>query len=103
MWRFTPYAVPLFFGAALCFAVAIITWQRRSMQGAPYLFWASITLPFYLLGYAMELGSPSLDLIRFWLKVQYVGVAIAPVLFFVMVLSYTGSQKMITPYTVLLL
>lgn len=103
MWHFTPFAVPLFLGTVLCYAVALFSWQRRSIQGATYLFWASITLSFYLIGYAMELGSPSLDVTRFWLKFQYIGVTITPALYFALGLSYTGSQRVITPYSLMLL
>ncbi|NDJ76360.1 MAG: GAF domain-containing protein [Chloroflexi bacterium] len=102
-WEFTPYAIPLFAGALIMGLVALMTWRRRTVRGARALMLLALTSAFYALGYALELGSPTLDGVRFWLKLEYVGVTLAPVVILVMVLVYVDQQHWLTPFSYSLL
>ncbi|MBN2303509.1 MAG: PAS domain-containing protein [Anaerolineae bacterium] len=102
-WEFTPYAVPLFIGALVLVAIAFIAWQRRTVRGALYLFWLSITLNIYTIGYALELGSLDVVAVRFWLKFEYLGVPFSPVLLLCLVLAYTSHDRHLTPLMLTLL
>jgi hypothetical protein len=95
-WYFTPLTVPLIIGTAIIVWAITIAWQRRSTPGAIYLLLAGITLLFYVAGYALELGSASIEQLRFFLKMEYIGVTIAPMMLFALVLTYTNLQRMLT-------
>lgn len=96
-WQFTPYAIPLFVGAAVLFGVVAMSVQRRTARGARYMALTALATIFYTLGYAFEVGSPTLSDIRFWLKVEYIGVTLTPVLILLVIMIYTGKQRFVTP------
>jgi PAS domain S-box-containing protein len=102
-WHFTPFAIPLFAGAALALSITIRAWQRRSTPGALYILLGGIALIFYLVGYAFELGSTSTEAIMFWLRIQYIGVTTAPTILFCLILAYTGKQHFLAPIHLALL
>lgn len=102
-WQFTPYAIPLFIGSVILLGVVIISVQKRTARGARYLALTSGTTLFYTLGYAFELGSPTLPAVQFWLKVEYIGVTLAPVFIFLVITVYAGQQRLHTPLNVALL
>ncbi|MBN1202143.1 MAG: PAS domain-containing protein [Anaerolineae bacterium] len=102
-WHFTPYALPLFVGALMLGVVAVLSWQRRSTWEAMYMLATSITLSFYVLGYAFELGQTTLDGVIFWAKVEYIGITLSPVMLFLLILAYTGKQRFLTDINRILL
>ncbi len=102
-WQFTPYAVPLFAGAALMLGIGLLSWRRRAVLSAAILFLLSLAAIFYALGYAFEIGSLTTAQVLFWLKVQYIGVAAAPTLLLALALTHTGRHHFLTPFTWLLL
>lgn len=102
-WQFTPYAVPLFVGAALMLGIGLFSWQRRAVPSAAILFLLSLAAIFYAAGYAFEIGSLTTDQVLFWLKVQYIGITPASTLLLALALAHTGRHRFLTPFTWLLL
>ncbi len=99
-WTFTPFAVPLFFGGALVLALAIgVLWRRRT-PGAVPLAVLSVAVAVYVIGYGLEIGSPTLADVRLWLKVEYLGVATLPGLTLLVALDYTGNRRWLSPINV---
>jgi PAS domain S-box-containing protein len=98
-WQLTPYAVPLFIGAAVLLAVIIVVWRRRSVPGAVYLMLLSVAVLIYSLGYAFELGSRTLALTELCAKIEYIGLTTIPPLLLGLVLVYTGHQRLVTPFS----
>jgi signal transduction histidine kinase len=102
-WHFTPYAVPLFVGTAVLLVISLIAWQRRAVRGALAVSLLSATTAVYTLGYAFELGSVTLADAEFWTHIEYIGITLAPVCLFVLIASYTGLERFLTPLSILTL
>ncbi len=95
-WHLSPYAIPLILGTIIVFSIIFLSWHRRSAPGAIYLGLVSFALLFYLIGYIMELGSTTLEQVRFWLKVEYIGVGFSPALVLALMLAYTDNEHYLT-------
>ncbi len=98
-WQLTPYAVPLFIGAAVLPAVIGVVWRRRSVPGAVYLMLLSAAVLIYSVGYAFELGSRTLALTELCAKIEYIGLTAIPPLLLGLVLVQTGHQRLVTPFS----
>jgi signal transduction histidine kinase len=102
-WHFTPYAVPLFVGTAVLLMISLIAWQRRAVRGALAVSLLCVTTATYTLGYAFELGSVTLGDIQFWFHIEYIGITLAPVCLFALIIFYTGLEHLLTPLSILML
>lgn len=103
-WHYTPYALPLFTGAAFLLAAAALGWERRRSEGGLAIALLSLLLMVYVLGYAFELGSQSLAQTRFWLGVEYVGIVFSPVVVLTIALLLSGrSYRLPARVTLMLL
>lgn len=102
-WQFTPYAVPLYVGAAMMVAIAITAWRRRPARGALLLSLVTSTTAVYILGYAFELSSTTLDAVYLWVRIEYIGIALEPMCLFLMLTAYTGHRQFLTPLSALLM
>jgi len=74
----TPYSAPLFAGGILMLGLAIMAWSRRAARGSSGLALVCLALALYVTGYAFEISSQSLAEVRFWLKIEYLGIATLP-------------------------
>ncbi|MDF9845309.1 MULTISPECIES: histidine kinase N-terminal 7TM domain-containing protein [unclassified Paenibacillus] len=91
--------------AATCCSLMLVylCWKRRSLPIAISYGLGMLTGSFYSLGYAFEISSTSLEQIRFWLRIEYLGIPFGTVLWFIMVLQYTGRQSWVNRRNVVLL
>ena len=62
-----------------------------------------LSTAFYACGYAFEIVSSTLEQIRFWLRIEYIGIPFGTVFWFIMVLQYTGRQALVRRWIVTLL
>ncbi|WP_310831416.1 sensor histidine kinase [Paenibacillus pedocola] len=98
------YLFALLMAATCCSLVlAYLCWKRRSLPIAISYGLGMLTGSFYSFGYAFEILSTSLEHIRFWLRIEYIGIPFGTVLWFIMVLQYTGRQTWVNRRNVLLL
>jgi PAS domain S-box-containing protein len=90
---------------ATCFTLymAILSWKRKELPIAISYGLGMLAGAFYTFGYAFEILSPTLDQIRFWLRVEYIGIPFGSMLWIIMVLQYTGRQVLVRKWVVLLL
>jgi len=102
-WQLVPYAIPLFVGAALLIFTAFFALSRGSTLAAIFVAISNILLAVYVIGYGMELGQPTLSGVLFWSKIEYLGLATAPVAWFLLILAYTDRRKLISTFNILLL
>jgi len=91
--------MPLVVGAGLLLGIAISTWRHDPPRGGGPLIALTVALAVYVLGYALELGSTSVEGVRTWLKLQYLGIANVPVLLLAAVLAYRGKRQQLRPTT----
>jgi PAS domain S-box-containing protein len=93
-----PVSFTLLASALLCGILSSYAWSRRRISPAvryAALFFGAATL--YVGGYALELASADLPEILFWVRVEYLGIAVAPALVIAMALAYTGRDRLLTP------
>jgi nitrogen-specific signal transduction histidine kinase len=87
----------LLVSALLIGVLAVYAWHHRStgpVTGYAACFLAAIAL--YVGGYAMELGAMEIGSVLFWVRVEYLGIAVIPPLVIGMVLEYTGQGRYLT-------
>lgn len=95
------YLSALLIAATGCSAVVVyLCWKRRELPIAVSYGLCILSTAFYTFGYAFELVSTSLETIRFWLRIEYIGIPFGTVFWIVMVLQYTGRQAYIRKWTV---
>lgn len=91
--------------AATCCSLVItyLSWKRRELPIAISYGLGLLTGAFYTFGYAFEIVSTTLEQIRFWLRIEYIGIPFGTILWFVLVLQYTGRQRYINKWVIALL
>ncbi|MBN1964236.1 MAG: PAS domain-containing protein, partial [Anaerolineae bacterium] len=96
-WQFNPYIVPLL-GSALIILVLLWVTSRRAASASERVFLALVLAEFFwLITYAVELATADQPGILTWVKIEYVAIAIVPVLWLLFVLAYTNHRWALTP------
>ncbi|RRR74266.1 MAG: hypothetical protein EI684_07445 [Candidatus Viridilinea halotolerans] len=85
-----PYALSLIVTAAISLLLAFFVWRRQRDAGGRIFVLLMAALTFWSLGYAGELASSDVALMRTWVVVQYVGIVATPVLWLLFTLHYSG-------------
>ncbi|HET7142869.1 MAG TPA: histidine kinase N-terminal 7TM domain-containing protein, partial [Anaerolineales bacterium] len=83
--------------AALVIASLLI--RRPPAPGLNTLVFMLSMLALWSFGYAMITLAPSLEVKRFWLKVENIGILSVPVLWFFFTIQYTRLDKWLNKYT----
>jgi signal transduction histidine kinase len=83
--------------------IAYLSWKRREFPIAITYGLGMLAGAFYTFGYAFEIVSSTLENIRFWLRIEYIGIPFGAVLWIFMVLQYTGRQAWLRKWFVALL
>ncbi|WP_281883446.1 histidine kinase N-terminal 7TM domain-containing protein [Paenibacillus sp. YYML68] len=83
--------------------IAYLAWKRREYPVSIGLFFGMWVGALYAFGYAFEIVSSNLEMIRFWLRVQYIGISFGTLVWFIMVIQYTGRSTWLRKWTIALL
>jgi PAS domain S-box-containing protein len=83
--------------------MSYLSWKRREFPIAITYGLGMLAGAFYTFGYAFEIISTNLEEIRFWLRIEYIGIPFGSVLWIIMVLQYTGRQSLVRKRNVALL
>ncbi|PQP84411.1 hypothetical protein C0Q44_07530 [Paenibacillus sp. PCH8] len=98
------YLCALLMAATCCILMlAYLSYKRRSSPISVSYGLGMLVSSFYTFGYGFEIISQQLDHIRFWLRIEYVGILLGPVFYFLMVLHYTGRESWVRTRNVVLL
>lgn len=83
--------------AATCCSLVLtyLSWKRRDLPIAISYGLGMLAGSFYTFGYAFEIVSTTLEHIRFWLRIEYIGIPFGSVIWIIMVLQYTGRQSLV--------
>ncbi len=91
----SPYGLALGLAALLCVILAALALRHRSLPGALEFVALMAGLAFWALFYSWELTTPSLEGKLVWLRLEFIGSAVAPVGWFLFARAYSGrSGKM---------
>ncbi len=87
----------MFLSAIVSGGLMLWSLRRRTSPGAIWFALLMFSTFVWALGYFFELNSTSYVVAQFWSKVQYLTVPGAVIIWLVLVLTYTGQEKYITP------
>jgi PAS domain S-box-containing protein len=102
-FEYSPYILPLIAAAVISSWVAVYSWSRRSTVSAIALSVMAITIAEWSLGYALEIAGADLATKLFWGKIQYFGIALAPLTWLLFGAIHSNRGKDLTPRAVALL
>ncbi len=94
LFHYTPYMLPLLGAALIAMGVAWYAWPRRIQvisAGPLTLLAGALTL--WSVGYALEIAGDDLATKLFWGKVQYLGIATAPVFWLAFAIHHTNRGQ----------
>lgn len=74
--------------------ISHISWKRRQLPISLFCSLAMLLASVYSFGYAFEIISDTLKQIRFWLRIEYIGIAFGTPIWFIMVLLYTKRNPL---------
>ena len=78
-------------------------WQNREIPISISYGLGVVAAFFYTFGYAFQLLSTTVDQMMFWIHIQYIGIPFAPFIWVIMILQFTGNQKLLTKRTLAIL
>ncbi len=102
-WQLTPYAFFMLATTLMSAGLAFYMWQRRPARGATALALRLMAVTEWSFGYAMELGSPTLEGKLFWTNFNFLGIVTGTVFWFIFALRYTRHDRWLTRGTLALL
>lgn len=98
------YLSALLMAATCCsLFIAYLAWRRREFPISISLFLGMWAGALYSFGYAFEIVSSNLEQIRFWLRIEYIGISFGTLIWFTMVLQYTNRTAFLRKWVCALL
>lgn len=90
----TVYSLPALLGGLCAAGIALYSWSRHTRVGSLFaLFGLSASI--WGLAYSLELNSATLAAKVLWAKLEYVGIALAPVAWLAFALQFTGRYRLL--------
>ncbi len=83
--------------------LSIYSFSYRKARGALMFSALMLAGAFYSFGYTFELASVTIDQLKFWLRVEYIGIPAIPTLWLIFAIQFTGNKKWLSPPFVVLL
>ena len=85
------YVVALWVTAVFAIIVGIYTFRHRDQGEWAYPFMVvAFSVAWWSFFYSLEIATPDLALKTIWAQLEYIGIAIAPIAWFVFAIRYTG-------------
>jgi diguanylate cyclase (GGDEF)-like protein len=93
------FASVLLVNTAAALLIAILLWRRPSAPGEGALIAMLFLLAVWSFGYAMITLVPELDVKRFWLKFENIGILTVPVVWFIFTVQYARLDHWLNKFT----
>ena len=77
--------------------LAGLLWRRRGARGASAVALLMLAIAIWALAYGGELASTDVDGMRFWLRIEYLGIATGPLCWLLFAIQYSGHSAWLTP------
>jgi diguanylate cyclase (GGDEF)-like protein/PAS domain S-box-containing protein len=85
--------------AAILIFMGYVSWKRNKL----YACMSLLPVAIYEFGYAFEILSTSLEKVKFWIKIEYIGIAFLPVVWLMFALNFNGYEEKLKKNTLRLL
>jgi PAS domain S-box-containing protein len=102
-FQYTPYVIPLIASALISGGVMAYAWSRRSTRSAFALAILALIITGWTMGYALEIAGADLPTKLSWGKIQYIGIALAPVAWLIFAAYHSNQANIITQRSMILL
>ena len=93
------FSLVLLISALVLVYIGYFSWKRDKI----YISLSLLPVSIYSFGYAFEILCTSIEWVKFWIKVEYLGVAFLPVAWLIFALNFTGYKEIIKKSTLMLL
>jgi len=100
---FTIYSAIFLLTSGISFLVAILAWQRRRVKTAMELFFLMCFAGIWTFFVMFETAATTLNNKILWSQLAYLGAVSTPVLYLLFVLRFTGKDRLVKPWSVILL
>ncbi|OXM82798.1 histidine kinase N-terminal 7TM domain-containing protein [Paenibacillus rigui] len=75
--------------------ISFIAFKKRQLSVAKSCILLMLAASFYTFGYAFEMISTDLDSLKFWLKLEYIGIPFISTLWLILVIQFTGNERVL--------
>ncbi len=96
-WEYNPFVAPLAVSAIIAGGLAYLGWQKRTIAGAPPFAIIMVGVTLWSVFSALELGAPTLSGKLFWANTTWLVSVFAPVLWFVLAITYSQREQWLNP------
>lgn len=93
------FSLVLLVSAFVLIYIGYYSWKRDKI----YISISLLPVAIYAFGYAFEILCTSIEQVKFWIKVEYIGIAFLPVAWLMFALNFTGNKEKINKSTLMLL
>ena len=100
---FNPFSLSLIITGLIALVIAAYIGTHRKALGAGTFALGMASLTIWAIAYGMELASTTLPDMFFWIRIEYLGIATLPALWFVFVIQFSGRGRILTPFRTFLL
>ncbi len=83
--------------------LAVYAFGYRKSRGALVFSALMLAGAFYSFGYSFEIASTTVEQIRYWLRIEYIGIPAIPTLWLIFAVQFTGNKKWLSPPLIALL
>ena len=83
--------------------IAVLAWRKRENSVVFCFFFGMVASALYSFGYAFEIVSTNLEQIKFWLRVEYIGISFGTLIWFFTIVFYTNSKVFLKRWAFLLM
>ena len=87
----------LIFATFLFAFLSVYSFSYRKSKGAFVFSLLMLAGAFYSFGYSFEIASTTIEQIRFWLRIEYIGIPAIPTLWLIFALQFTGNKRWMSP------
>lgn len=93
------FSLVLFVSAVVLVFIGYFSWKKNKV----YMSMCLLPVSIYEFGYGFEILSTSLEKVKFWIKVEYLGIAFLPVVWLMLALNFNGYEERLKKSTLKLL
>ncbi len=100
---FNPLAIPIIAFSIVVLYLAYVAWNHKIARGSRYFAILAVSCLVYSLSYVLMISSTTLEMMLFWIRFSYLGIATIPAFYVMFALAYTGKADKLTAKTIALL
>lgn len=102
--QFTPFLMPIIGAAVVLSLLAVYAWRRnRAAPGNDVFLVLLILSAWWCYTYALELVTTDPAVLVFWVKLEWISIALLPVVWLLFALTYAGYSRRVNLSTITLL